>query len=129
MGHSLAGLSLFFVFGRRYAGKLAIWKRAVIYIVFANLPDIDIIAGVFRGNINYYHHRFTHSFLFAVMVSALAWLMFRFKAVPPRLWAETRKRVIAVVFILILSHLFLDYITIDKSPPLGMPLFSPFSSR
>ena len=118
IGHSLAGVSVYFLSGRRFSSPG--WKALFFCIVVACLPDIDFLPGFFVGNINYFHHRCTHSLFFALVVSLGVWFVSR-KSGGIK-WG-------LLTFILILSHLAVDYAAIDRTAPFGMPLLWPFSGE
>ena len=96
------------------------WKTLVFCAIMACLPDIDFLPGILIGNMNYYHHKGTHSIFFAFVASLIVWAVLRKK----------NGMVFCVLtFILILSHLAIDYIAIDGSAPFGIPLLWPFSMK
>ena len=125
VGHSVTGISICFLTcsylpSLQVGGLRKGWKTLVFCIVVACLPDIDFLPGIFVGNINYYHHRGTHSIFFALIVSLTVCAVVRKKA--GLKWG-------LLTFILILSHLAIDYIAIDTVAPFGMPLLWPFSGE
>jgi inner membrane protein len=119
-GHALMGVAVLSLSGA------AIWRRRIIaaflLLVVANLPDVDIFFGYFTGNPNRYHHMWTHSLAFGVLAGLMA----------AGLWGWIIKKDAwkagLLVTGLIFSHLLLDFLTRDGSPPYGMQLFWPFSS-
>ena len=114
IGHSLAGISIYFLSGGRFSSPG--WKALFFCVVVACLPDIDFLPGFFVGNFNYFHHKGTHSLVFALAVSLGVWFVLRNK------WG-------LLTFILILSHLAVDYAAIDRTAPFGMPFLWPFSGK
>ncbi len=117
IAHSLAGLGIGFLSWRKVFKAPLTWKSILFCVIMANLPDFDVIPGIFAGDINLYHHAYTHTFLFAFAASLAV------SALAPR----SRLKWAYMSFILVLSHFAIDYITIDRSPPIGLPLLWPFS--
>jgi len=119
VGHSLAGLIAYQIapeIDGMARGQVIAW-----YILAANAPDLDFLPGLMVGDPNRFHHGFSHSsglaLLFAIAVSLLLRLRQR----------EWRWKQFLVFFGLYLSHLVLDYLGEDHSPPYGVPLFWPAS--
>jgi hypothetical protein len=93
-------------------------KTLLIFILIANLPDIDFAFYLFLGEkaLNL-HQYFTHNIFFVVITAIACWPVFKSKT--------ARYGILLVA----LSHLLLDYFTIDLVDPKGFRLFYPFSSR
>ena len=92
-------------------------------LVLANLPDLDFIPGMLTGSFNAYHHGVTHSLgwiLLAAAGTGLVWKGFR---------PDIPLGYFGVIFLLLLSHLGLDIITEDLSPPYGIMIAWPLSDR
>ncbi len=117
IAHSLAGLGIGFLSWRKVFKAPLTWKSVLFCVIMANLPDFDVIPGIFAGDINLYHHDYTHTFLFAFAASLVVSAFAR----------RNRLKWAYMSFLLVLSHFVIDYITIDRSPPIGLPLFWPFS--
>ncbi len=115
IAHSLAGLSIGYLSWRRVFKSGFTLKAGFFCVVMANLPDFDVIPGIFAGDINRFHHAHTHTLLFAF----LAWL------VVYALARENRGRWAFMALVLVLSHFLIDYATIDTSPPIGLRLLWP----
>ncbi len=98
------------------------WRTILLFVVVANLPDIDFLPGLLEGEPNkYHHHFFSHSLGSAVFVGGLLGTYFsRWQG--KNFWSH---------FILFAgacySHVILDYFTADTSQPYGVPMFWPFS--
>ena len=134
VGHTLAGLSICFLHGAlcsRIEGSGKLKKFCIKYslkgLVFAAfvacLPDIDFVPGIFVGDINYFHHQGTHSLSFAIVLSFLILLISRMGKMEQSLgWGF-------MSLLLIISHLGIDWLTIDKSLPFGIPVLWPFSGE
>lgn len=93
-------------------------KTLLIFILIANLPDIDFAFYLFLGEkaLNL-HQYFTHNVFFAAITAIACWFFFKSKT--------GRFGILLVAF----SHLLLDYLTIDLVDPKGFRLFYPFSSQ
>ena len=125
--HGLAGAGLavamaggkglpLFASGRRTAAYLAVGT------VLACLPDVDYLPGLLRGYLNTTHQQATHSLAWVLLAAFGIWLLGR--AVQP---AWFGKRTLALLLMLIGSHLAIDWITADHFAPYGFPLWAPFS--
>lgn len=109
VGHALGGL----IAGWGVAGRRSwpAWaSQAVVFTVVALLPDIDLLFGVHSGP--------THSIGAAAIVAIMAWGVSGFRA---------RPAIILAVFAAYGSHIFLDWLGDDTSPPLGIMALWPFS--
>ncbi len=123
VAHTLLGFALFnlWPFGSR---DFQI-QPGVLYglVAAASLtPDLDFIPGLLLGNPNRFHQTFSHSlsmaFLLALGFGAILRLRYR---------GSSWLRWSSLLLILIASHLLLDFFTEDQRPPIGFPLFWPFS--
>jgi inner membrane protein len=114
IGHSLMG----YIIHRATARPISAhnWSTIALYLFAANAPDLDFILGLFVGQLSRFHHGPSHSIGFAILFAALASFFFR-----------RRARVFVIAFSLYLSHVLLDYLIQDPSPPYGVPLFWPLS--
>ena len=93
-------------------------KTLLIFILIANLPDIDFAFYLFLGEIALnLHQYFTHNVFFAAITAIACWRLFKSKI--------ERFGILLVAF----SHLLLDYFTIDLVDPKGFRLFYPFSPQ
>jgi len=121
VGHTLAGYAASGGIGA--AERSVLWKRAALIIGLANLPDADFLFGVVTGNPNQFHHLWTHSIGFVLLVVLVAWtgahVLGRSFAWKTGLLAGG----------LVLSHLVTDLFTVDWSEPTGMQALWPFSRR
>jgi membrane-bound metal-dependent hydrolase YbcI (DUF457 family) len=95
---------------------LSCWKTLVYVVVLANLPDLDVLAGLIaHGNGNVFHRGPSHSFLFALSMGLLACRASRWWSAMPRvnpIWC----------FLVILSHVLADAIFTDTPVSLWWPL-------
>lgn len=75
------------------------------------------------GRPNQYHHHFTHSIFFVVIAGLIGAIVA----------AKNSRARFGAFFVLWsaagLSHLLLDWLALDTSPPYGVPLLWPFSMR
>jgi len=119
IGHSIIGCAIY-----AKTDNGTVQQRFLILTLFllaANLPDIDLAFGLFAGNADSFHHKFTHSFVFCAMAAiALGFLLYKING--GNLLKNT-----GIVSILLLSHLLLDTLTLDTRTPYGQMLLWPFS--
>ncbi|MEK6692172.1 MAG: metal-dependent hydrolase [Nitrospirota bacterium] len=120
VAHSLAGLGLYLLFNRKY-NFLKDLKGFIPFFIAATAADLDFIPGLLIGEANRYHHGITHSIGASLIVAFTFSLIFRLN----RDFIER----FLIFLSLFLSHIFLDYFSIDTSFPYGVPLFWPISER
>lgn len=94
------------------------WWVLALYVFLANAPDLDVLPGLFVGNLSRFHHGPSHSIGLAIAVAAFASLFFARKIYG-----------FAVTFSLYFSHVLLDYLVWDPPPARGVPLFWPFCTE
>ena len=121
VGHSLCGYLIFT--STQEKGKKINWTELLIFVVIANLADIDYLFGFVVGRPNVYHHQFTHSITMAVIVAAIAALIFQYKN------PKNFLRLFIIFFLLYSSHIFIDFFTKDTSFQYGEQLLWPFSNN
>jgi len=124
IGHALAGTAIAFgsapALGIRNrnsaydAGRLRILTIACA--VLAALPDIDLAAP-------YTHRTITHSLLATVVVTIIA------AAVTGQVTPRTAWRTTLICGAAYASHLLLDWLAVDDTPPRGLQILWPFSHR
>jgi inner membrane protein len=120
IGHVLAGTAIYRAGSVK--GIHSYWFFFFI-LLCANLPDVDFLFGFVEGNPNLYHHMWTHSLTFCAGVGVLTVLGSRlFHGLQP-------VRIGLIAFGSVLSHLVLDYFTVDQNPPFGIKLFWPFTEN
>ena len=123
IGHSLAGLTLFYATGSKPAREDS--RRLGWFILLANLPDFDFIPGILLGDPGRYHHGISHSIGMALIVFLVAWWWASAKLRPNRI------AIAFTAFVVFSSHLLLDWLTWD--PPgangQGIPLLWPWSDE
>jgi inner membrane protein len=120
VGHSLAGLGLYLLFNRNY-NFLKDLKGFIPFFIAATAADLDFIPGLLIGEANRYHHGITHSMGASLIAAFIFSLLFRLNH-------SFGKRTV-IFSLLFLSHIFLDYFSMDTSFPYGVPLFWPLSER
>lgn len=119
VGHSLIGYAAYARW-KKGAGKPSLLLLGIFFFV-ANLPDIDLLYGLFFGNADLYHHHLTHSIVFcaaaSIVAGGLVHLFVKSGAV----------KTMGVFFALLLTHLLFDALTLDTRQPYGQMLLWPFS--
>ncbi len=122
-GHALVGLGLFNLFyPRRVVSRTTKGLLYGLVILGACSPDLDFLPGLFLWNPGRFHHGPFHSLGMAVALSMIAGFLITFLG-----RAHSFIKTTGFIFILIFSHLVLDFITEDHKPPFGFPLFWPLS--
>jgi len=116
VGHYLLGLSITQVFSHEQAEK----RRGVWLATIACLPDLDVIPGLFAGNLTQFHHGASHSFAAAAAFSVGGLLFLKW-------WGwRLSLGLFFLLFFLYASHAILDFFTLDTGEPYGVPLFWPW---
>jgi inner membrane protein len=113
LGHSLMGYIIYRATDRPTVTHQ--WKRVALYLFAANAPDLDFFPGLLVAEPGRYHHGPSHSIAFAILFGVCAGAI-----------CSRRMRGFVIAFSLYVSHILLDYLVQDPSPPLGVPLFWPF---
>lgn len=127
IAHSIAGLGIYWIARRnRSLHRPILHDREFLTgcglaVLAANLPDLDLVAGLIGGR--YFHHQITHTFLFALALGFLVRVSARVFRYP-----ASRSLMIQTI-VLISSHVIIDYFTRDTSVPKGCMLFWPLSDR
>lgn len=129
VGHTIIGVALGCGYlmprGRLAAGFQILWEQRALFFVIllmANLPDVDYIPGILKGQINAFHHEYTHTLGWIVAVAVASWL----------LWRRAERvgwTVFAVLFAALASHLIADFFSDDGNPPYGILALWPFTDR
>jgi len=94
-------------------------KSLIFYALIASLPDFDLVFGyLFYGKQGLrYHQLFTHNIIFVIVITFLFYILSR------------KTKTTIFVFLALISHLILDLLVTDTSPPIGIKLFYPFSEK
>ena len=119
-GHSIPG----YIFAAYESKTLKVHnaKKILFYMFLANAPDLDFLPGVLMGMPNLFHHGISHSLGAGVLFSLIVSFLIGRKE-------NLYKRLFTICFSLYCSHLFLDYLSMDGRPPIGIPLFWPLSNE
>ena len=125
--HGLAGVGLAVAMaGGSGLPLFASWRKTGAYLAaaaaWACLPDVDYLPGLLRGYLNTTHQQATHSVAWVLLAAFGIWLLGR--AVQPSWFG---RRTLALLLVLIGSHLAIDWVTADHFAPYGFPLWAPFS--
>lgn len=131
LAHSLIGLTIglirFLPHYRRWNELVhqlrTLWRPLLFCVFLANAPDLDYFFGIFRGNANYYHQTVTHTVVWIGVTALVIWTYGRLR--------ERRATWLSLGLLLALlgSHLLADWLTVDRSPPIGFMLAWPFSDN
>ncbi|MBN1779910.1 metal-dependent hydrolase [bacterium] len=119
VGHSLAGALV--VRHNRFDFKWSSLKALLLFLVIANLPDVDFLFGWAQGDPNLYHQTWTHSLAFIFGVSIVSGLIYSLKGTGQGVQAGR------LVFWILAAHLLCDILGTDYRPPIGIPLFWPLT--
>lgn len=93
-------------------------KSLMIFVLVANLPDIDfLLLRVLAISGENLHQFYTHNFMFTLLVPLCFFPFLK----------HARERIALVL--VSGSHLLLDIIMVDPVAPIGFPLFFPFWKR
>ncbi|MFQ5825238.1 MAG: metal-dependent hydrolase [bacterium] len=120
IGHSLAGV--FLNETRLFTPAKSKVICVFISLMLANLADLDFIPGILLGNPNRFHHGITHSFGAALLVGFLFATYFYFRQ-------NQFGAAFGFATLVYTSHVVLDYLTLDTSNPVGVPVLWPISSK
>ena len=129
-GHTLIGTALGMAACLPRGPFHNLWNAArqqkglmLLLLLLANAPDVDYVPGVIIGQINAYHHYYTHTLGWITLVALGAWLGLRIFR-PTAGW-----RSFVLIFLTLASHLFADWITDDGRAPYGIMALWPFTDR
>jgi membrane-bound metal-dependent hydrolase YbcI (DUF457 family) len=114
VGHALGGIAA----GGAVAHDRLGWRQAALFGVLGLLPDLDLLVGL--------HSTYTHSIGAATLIGVLAAL------VPDRTrarWSGAGRASFALACAAAYgSHVLLDWLGSDSTPPIGIMALWPFSS-
>ncbi len=121
LGHTAIGLAAYETVQNR-DHDYSRWGTFALITVLANLPDVDILAGLlFQGNGNFFHRGPTHSLLFAILAGyAVSHLW--------RLWDRIPRLGFPLCFGMVFSHVLADMLFTSSPVSLLWPFqlyFSP----
>ena len=125
IAHSLAGIGIYWTTLRNQRKPTDVVSRkhaigAVMAVLLANLSDIDLLATLITRS--YIHHQITHTLLFALLIAAGLALI-------APVFGIKRTRAFILVFVLVGSHILIDFLTGDRTFPKGCMLLWPLSNR
>ena len=115
LGHAAIGLTIHDLLTRE---ELALqrFKLACFTAILANLPDVDVLAGLLiAGNGNAFHRGPTHSILFALIIGAIT-------VGASKLYTPIPRIGFTLSFFIILSHVVADLLFTPCSVSLLWPL-------
>jgi membrane-bound metal-dependent hydrolase YbcI (DUF457 family) len=115
IGHFLTGAAI----GTALSRGNDVFRTAAIGALAAVAADFDFLPGLMLGHLSRFHHQQSHSIMFALFAALLAMLFAK----------EGRWRWAVLVGLAYASHLALDLLTFDDSPPHGIPIFWPWSTE
>jgi membrane-bound metal-dependent hydrolase YbcI (DUF457 family) len=135
VSHSIIGATIFVALDRNGdgdgSGSGAVWPRLLAAVALANAPDLDLVPGILLGDPNRFHHGVTHSLVTAVLVGIVAALVAAWFGASWPAWKGLGPPGVATALVVASlwgSHVMLDAVTHDPSPPAGVPMFWPLSS-
>jgi inner membrane protein len=116
IGHSLMGYLAYRTTAK--ATTVHQWRLVLLYVFAANAPDLDFLPGILLGDVSRFHHGPSHSIAAAAVFGVLSAAFFSQKI-----------QAFLIAFSLYLSHVLLDYLVRDPSPPFGVPIFWPLNNE
>ncbi len=121
IGHSIAG---YVIYRAVSEGSLRLeWRRFFLYCICSNLPDLDFIPGFLLGAPNKFHHGVSHSLGFAFGFGfCMSFILLFVKN-------QSILRSFVIFFGLYFSHVLLDLLSYDSSPPYGVPVLWPITDN
>ena len=123
VAHSLMGYIIYGISGR--SGAVQRRRLIPLYLLAANVADLDFLPGLLIDDANRYHHGVSHSIGFAI-IFALVCSLFLFLLKRDVSWWW---RSLVVLFCLYCSHIGLDYFATDSGFPYGLAVFWPVSGE
>lgn len=118
IGHAIAAYAV------SQGGIRSDGKDKLLFLVLcmfaAVAPDLDFVPGILSGQPALYHQGVSHSFIVGLLVSLIM-------AGFCRLTEYDFRVRFTLFFLSYISHFILDFFGPDSRPPLGQPLFWPFS--
>jgi len=117
IGHSLISTAIFSGVNRK---KLRLrWFDYLIFLFIGIFPDLDFLPGLVLGTPSRFHHGFSHSLVFGIIIGTMTGLLYR-------KWKGKPWRHYALIFTgVYFSHLIADFFGVDTSYPFGEQLFWP----
>lgn len=125
IAHATAGYLVHRATRRSLGGNRALneeWGRAAVFMVVGNLPDLDFLVGFVLGRPSMFHRGVSHTVVAAVLFGLVAGCLAH------QWWRQPFAPAALAFGAAYLSHLVLDFFTVDSRPPIGAPFLWPFSS-
>ncbi len=113
VGHALGGMAAGWLAEPSRGGALLRRRSTLAFAILGIAADFDLLAGAHRGP--------THSIAAALLVGAVAWLVVRGRN-------ARAVRIATACALAYGSHVLLDWLGTDTSPPVGVPALWPISS-
>jgi membrane-bound metal-dependent hydrolase YbcI (DUF457 family) len=95
----------------------------VVLLIGSNLPDFDFLPGLLIGSPDQYHRAFSHSLLFCLLATVPLLIYLKVAKI------KSRAFISLMWLIAILTHLAIDWVSLDVSDPAGIELLWPFSGQ
>lgn len=119
VAHALAGAAVYAALAPRGVPARD-WRPWAVAVFAGGAADLDFLPGLLVGAPSLYHHWATHS-----IAAALAFTLLVTPLAAPVLGSAGRR--VAILGVAYGSHLGLDYLTVDRTVPQGIPLLWPLS--
>jgi membrane-bound metal-dependent hydrolase YbcI (DUF457 family) len=118
IGHSLISTAIYSGVNRK---KLKLrWFDYLVFLFIGIFPDLDFVPGLILGTPSRFHHGFTHSLFFGIIIGTITGLLYS-------KWKGKHWINYGLIFIgVYLAHLLADFFAVDTSFPYGEPLLWPF---
>ena len=114
VGHALAAVAIGCLVQRSVAGGRLPGREVVLFATLGVAPDLDLLVGMHSGP--------THGIGVAAVAASLAWLPLHLVRS-----ASARRRLALACALAYASHILLDWLGTDSSPPIGIMALWPFS--
>jgi len=113
--HSLVGLLI-----ARSAPGLSVPRAAVLCVIAANIPDLDIVSAIDPATYLVYHRHITHAVVAIPFMAALAVLLVN-------LWGQRSARVVLWLHWALALPAVGSHVALDMMNSYGVRLWLPFS--
>ena len=114
VGHALAAVAVGCLVQRTMAGGRLRGRDVMLFGALGVAPDLDLLVGMHSGP--------THGIGAAVLAASLAWLPLDLVCT-----SSDRRRLALACALAYASHILLDWLGTDSSPPIGIMALWPFS--
>lgn len=122
--HTLGAYSFLVTAAPQFVSKKKLhWMAWLGAAALGSLADADFVIAHFTTHAALRHHYFSHSIPFALAFTLCTYVILRIAGnTRPLAWS-------LLIGIGYSTHLLLDFVTDDKSPPIGIPLLWPLTSE